>query len=76
MSGQGARQVGGRFNPVGIAAVYASESIALAVLEVLVHLERSEVPSDYVVIAIAFDGRKVGHFLSSAGPANQLSRES
>jgi len=42
------------FNPVGIAAVYASDSIALAVLEVLVHLDRSELPSDYVVIAIGF----------------------
>src|SRR5258707_4016448 len=39
---QGACQVGGRFNPVGIAAVYASESIALAVLEVLVQYSRSE----------------------------------
>jgi RES domain-containing protein len=61
---------------VGIAAVYASESIALAVLEVLVHLDRSEVPSDYVVIAIAFDGRKVGYSLLSARLANQHSPES
>jgi RES domain-containing protein len=76
LSGEGARRVGGRFNPPGIAAVYTSESIALGVLEVLVHLDRSELPSDYVVIAISFDGRKVGRSSLSAELANQHSIES
>jgi RES domain-containing protein len=40
LSGEGARRVGGRFNPPGIAAVYTSESIALGVLEVLVYLDK------------------------------------
>ncbi len=35
LSGQGAKLFGGRFNPPGIPAVYSSQSIALAVLEVL-----------------------------------------
>jgi RES domain-containing protein len=76
LSGEGARKVGGRFNPPGVAAVYTSESIALGVLEVLVHLDRSELPSDYVVIAISFDGHKVGRSSLSANPANLLSPES
>jgi RES domain-containing protein len=76
LSGEGARRVGGRFNPPGIAAVYTSESIALGILEVLVHLDRSELPSDYVVIAISFDGRKVGRSSLSAGLAKQHSPES
>jgi RES domain-containing protein len=38
MSGEGARRYGGRWNPPGTAAVYASESRALAVLETFVHL--------------------------------------
>ena len=35
--------------------MYTSASIALAILETLVWLDKSEVPADYVVMAIAFD---------------------
>jgi RES domain-containing protein len=59
LSGEGARLYGGRSNPLGIPAVYSSESIALAVLEVLVHMDKSEMPVEYVVLAIGFDGRRV-----------------
>jgi RES domain-containing protein len=59
LSGEGARLYGGRFNPPGISAVYTSQSIALAVLEILVHVDKSEVPNDYVVMAIRFAGRRV-----------------
>jgi RES domain-containing protein len=56
---RGARLYGGRFNPPGIPAVYTSQSIALAVLEIPVHVDKSEVPNDYVVMAIRFAGRHV-----------------
>ena len=59
LSGAGAGFYGGRYNPPGIPAVYSSQSIALACLEVLVHIDKSEVPNDYVVMAIQFAGRKV-----------------
>ena len=59
LSGDGARQYGGRFNPPGIPAIYTSQSIALALLEILVHIDKSEVPNDYVVMAIRFNGRNV-----------------
>ena len=59
LSGNGARLFGGRFNPRGVPAVYTSESIALALLEVLVHLEKSEVPNDLVVLTIVFNSRQV-----------------
>jgi RES domain-containing protein len=52
LSGEGARLYGGRYNPKGVPAVYASESISLAALEVLVHLEKSEIPDDYVALGI------------------------
>lgn len=56
LKGYGAWLYGGRFNSPGTPAVYSSQSIALALLEVLVHLGRAEVPADYVVMAIRFDG--------------------
>lgn len=59
LNGEGARRYGGRFNPPGILAVYTSQSIALALLEILVHLDKSEVPADCVVMAIRFPGRQV-----------------
>ncbi len=59
LTGEGARLYGGRFNPSGIPAVYTSQSIALALLEILVHLDKSEVPTDYVAMAIRFSGRKM-----------------
>jgi RES domain-containing protein len=39
--------------------VYSSQSIALALLEVFVHVDKSEVPKDFVVMAIDFTGRSV-----------------
>ena len=54
LSGEGARRYGGRSNPPGVAAIYTAENVALAVLEVLVHLDYVEVPIDYVVMAIRF----------------------
>jgi RES domain-containing protein len=59
LAGEGARLYGGRYNPPGIPAVYTSQSIALAVLEILVHIDKAEVPNDYIVMAIGFSGRKM-----------------
>ena len=64
LTGEGARLYGGRFNPPGIPAVYASQSIALAVLEILVHVDKSEVPNDYVAMAIRFAGRRISRQLT------------
>jgi RES domain-containing protein len=71
LSGEGASLYGGRFNPPGISAVYTSQSIALALLEVLVHIDKAEVPIDYVVMAIRFAGQSAsrlrGARLAGAG---------
>jgi RES domain-containing protein len=45
--GEGSRRVGGRWNHPGVAIVYTSEHPALAILELLVHLDQA--PVDYVV---------------------------
>lgn len=52
--GEGARRFGGRWNSPGTAAVYASESLALAALELLVHLESSEILEAYVAFRVEF----------------------
>lgn len=41
-TGEGARIAGGRWNSPGVAVVYASSSLSLATLEVLVHLDDPE----------------------------------
>ena len=46
LTGEGARLYGGRYNPPGIPAIYSSENIALALLEILVHVDKAEVPTD------------------------------
>jgi RES domain-containing protein len=48
--GKGARQTGGRWNRKGEAVVYTS--LALAALELFVHLDPSEMPDDLVTIAL------------------------
>lgn len=52
LSGDGARRVGGRWNPVGMAAVYASDSLALAMLEVLVHFDASQPMAEYAALEL------------------------
>lgn len=51
LDGEGARRVGGRWNSPGRPVVYMAQSIALAVLENLVHMTRQDYPTGYVVIA-------------------------
>jgi len=51
LDGEGARLVGGRWNSPGRAVVYMAESVALAVLENLVHMSRQDFPSGYVCVA-------------------------
>jgi RES domain-containing protein len=52
-SGEGARLYGGRWTSRGRRAVYVSGSAALAVLEVLVHLESPALLPAYVLIPLA-----------------------
>jgi RES domain-containing protein len=51
LDGTRARRVGGRWNSSGRAVVYMAESIALAVLENLVHMTRQDFPRGYVCVA-------------------------
>ncbi len=50
--GEGARLHGGRWNRHGIPMVYASESLSLATLELLVHGNYEEAPDDLVATSM------------------------
>jgi RES domain-containing protein len=50
-SGEGARRFGGRWNSRGVPMVYASSSLALAAIELFVHLEPNQQPDDLVSVA-------------------------
>jgi RES domain-containing protein len=52
--GEGARLYGGRWNSPGTRVAYASDSIALAALEVLVHLQSAAVLQSYMLATIRF----------------------
>ena len=54
-SGEGARRAGGRWNPPGAAVVYTAGSLALAALEVLVHLDGPQLLPSYRQIPVEFD---------------------
>jgi RES domain-containing protein len=52
MSGAGAEKLGGRWNAVGTAVVYASENRALAHLEAIVHLGAGDLPLNRFLVRI------------------------
>ena len=55
-TGEGARIYGGRWNPIGIPVIYTAESLSLATLEIIVHLEREELLRQrFVKIPVTFD---------------------
>src|SRR4029079_2049972 len=52
ISGSGAKLNGGRWNPVGIDALYTSEYISLCILEILVRANKYTSPDNYTLISI------------------------
>jgi RES domain-containing protein len=50
-SGEGARRVAGRWHPTGVRVIYTSSSVALAVVENLVHFE----PEDLAAVAFLYE---------------------
>jgi len=53
LSGIGAEKVGGRWNKIGTRAVYTSQNISLAYLEIVMHLDISEdLPDDRILVRI------------------------
>ncbi|MDX1997899.1 MAG: RES family NAD+ phosphorylase [Thermoanaerobaculia bacterium] len=63
--GEGARRYGGRWNSPGVAVVYLAGSPALAVLEVLVHLDDTAPLGAYSLVPVEFPANFV-HVLPAA----------
>jgi RES domain-containing protein len=59
LAGLGAKKYGGRWNSRGVAVVYTSESLELAVLEALVHLDIDLLPKDMYQIGFELEDRFV-----------------
>lgn len=57
--GGGARLHGGRWNSPGTRVAYASDSIALAALEVLAHLQSTKVLQAYALMSVRFPEESV-----------------
>ncbi|BBO91920.1 RES family NAD+ phosphorylase [Desulfosarcina ovata] len=70
LSGEGAKLWGGRWNPVGYPAVYCAESLSLAILELIVHLEDDSDINSFVVIPVSFSPKRVQSLPKSKLPKN------
>ncbi len=68
--GEGARLLGGRWNSPGTRMVYTSATVALAALEMLVHLGRGMTLPSYALIACQFDESLVTPLDESRLPLN------
>ena len=52
LDGEGARRRGARWNPRGMAVVYAASTLSLAALESLVHTDERDAPDDLMATPI------------------------
>jgi RES domain-containing protein len=58
--GVGAKKYGGRWNSKSVAVVYASETLELAMLEALVHVDMDLLPKDMYQMAFEVEERLIG----------------
>jgi RES domain-containing protein len=68
--GEGARVFGGRWNSPGAPVVYTAESAALATLEMLVHLGKSAMLPEYILMSCTFHPSRVLRLGRERLPAN------
>lgn len=52
LSGEGAKQYGGRWNKIGVPLVYTSCFASLAVLELMVHFRREEINFPFIITCL------------------------
>lgn len=59
LSGTGAKLFGGRWNREGLSMLYTAEHRSLAALEVLVHLNRNELPDDLRLLSLQIPEKSI-----------------
>lgn len=69
-SGEGAKLYGGRWNPAGYPVVYVAQSLSLAILELVVHLDDDSDIKSYVAIPVTFESKLVRVLPESKRPEN------
>jgi RES domain-containing protein len=67
--GEGSRLYGSRWTSPGLPVSFAAESLSLAVLEVLVHLQASAPLAEYVVFSVAFPDQLIADLDPSSLPS-------
>jgi len=68
--GEGSRLHGSRWSSHGVKVVHGSETLSLAILEILVHLQSSTPLPYYVMFSMEFDASLVERVEMPALPAN------
>lgn len=68
LEGLGAKQYGGRWNSKGTAVLYASQSLELAVLESLVHLDIDLLPKDTYQIGFELEDAFIAPVVKTLPP--------
>jgi RES domain-containing protein len=53
LSGNGSKLYGGRWNSIGLHAIYTTENVSLAILEILVHVKKYKRPLDYHLLTLS-----------------------
>jgi RES domain-containing protein len=68
--GEGSRLYAGRWNSKGVRVVYISENISLALLELLIHLNESNILNRFSLCSVHFDEKLVSRIDRSTLPKN------
>jgi len=71
ISGTGAKLFGGRWNRKGISMLYTAEHRSLAALEVLVHLNRNELPDDLRLLSLQIPEESIMEISSTTNSKTQ-----
>ena len=69
LDGEGARLYGGRWNSAGRPVIYCSTSRALAVLELLVHVDVQDAPADLYLLELSVPDAGIEHLDINKLPA-------
>jgi RES domain-containing protein len=72
MDPTGAAVAGGRWNQKGVPVVYASSTLSLSCLEILVHIKEPRLPADYVWVRIDIPAELLSEPLAPSEPADEF----